>query len=150
MSIIECPHCYNKVLVSLENICPSCRKNVKEISQNNQDLSFVTISLGQKELPDVCIMCGSNADEIRTFSFNLPTEDVDIASNATGILTFLFFGLGFFKKQAHIAINYAAPICKLCTKNERLKPVHVNQELHELKILAHKKFKEQYYKLNEE
>ena len=151
MNFIECPHCYNKVLVSRENICPSCQKNIYSVANNDKDLTFVLLRPGRKNFPEICIICGNKTKDLRSFSYALPIEDVsdNVPINILGVLSSILLGLGFFKHTKKIDTQYTAPICEHCTKDERLKPVHINIEQHEIKILCHKKFKEHYYKLNE-
>ena len=86
MNIAECPHCYNKVMFSNDNTCPSCLKNANDVSKNNKDFSFVLLQPGYKKLPNICIMCGQNTKEIRSLSYNLATEDAEdnIADNTLG------------------------------------------------------------------
>ena len=55
--LIDCPHCYTRIVPMSDGCCPACRKNTRETT--GADLSRTSIRVSQGDvLPPVCCDCG--------------------------------------------------------------------------------------------
>jgi len=55
--MVECPHCYVRVIPSQEGICPACQKNTRDLSGTDLTRGSLTIEDCER-LPDMCFQCG--------------------------------------------------------------------------------------------
>jgi hypothetical protein len=55
--LIDCPHCYTRVVPKVDGTCPACQKDTNDLA--GADLSRTSIRVGQGDvLPSVCCDCG--------------------------------------------------------------------------------------------
>lgn len=59
--IVECPHCYNRVMAGPDGECPSCRRNVNDKTATDASMSSVYIA-HLADVPPVCCGCGRRTD----------------------------------------------------------------------------------------
>jgi hypothetical protein len=59
--IVECPHCYTRVLPNREGTCPSCAKNVNDTHGADPTRTSVSIETNTL-LPAVCSQCAAPTD----------------------------------------------------------------------------------------
>jgi hypothetical protein len=145
--VIECPHCYKKVIPMQDGRCPGCGKNTKDTSNVNLNMTLLEIPQSSP-LPQICCLCGENAEGTVLIE----------RSNAKGgeslfirILVFVFspmlylFGNGFQRTTTKLKIYL--PSCSKCSCGT-FEPRHVDFENYSMTFAVHKKFKEFYSNLN--
>jgi hypothetical protein len=134
---IECPHCHIKVLPNERNICPSCLKNVLDLSGTNPSLT--TIVLTEKTIyPDKCLnCCQSTTRKIEVGEKLDPMawhpEDISLWIRGTRG--------GLYKSDISPSVIVSMPQCKKYAKSGKPKIIHIEFEKQELTILVHREFK---------
>lgn len=122
MSLTECPHCYARVSLTADGICPSCRKS-PEAPGADPSKTRITIYEGRVLAP-VCLGCGNHTDS--TLKFCQATSS-GIASFVQGVFKLIFVFLrililGIFslfmdpsnKMRPRIRLRFRIPWCLRC------------------------------------
>jgi hypothetical protein len=136
--LVECPHCYSKVLPMSDGRCPSCQKDTREAKKE----ALTKVQIGpDTHLPDVCVLCGTDA-----------LQRVDVREGyQTGDSNFLIGVLLLFRPALWFAADKArgevkklhvkVPVCGTCTTTRpRVRPTYVNFEQREMSFLVHADF----------
>jgi hypothetical protein len=125
------------VLPNERNICPSCLKNVLDLSGTNPSLT--TIVLTEKTIyPDKCLnCCQSTTRKIEVGEKLDPMawhpEDISLWIRGTRG--------GLYKSDISPSVIISMPQCKKCAKSGKPKIIHIDFEKQELTILVHREFK---------
>lgn len=147
MKPINCPHCFIKVWVHDDGVCPSCRKNVNETRSELRDLSPVEFVDGEK-LPRVCVVCGMRS----TFNVEVGELNSDDKLDKQGLVSRVLGALGgviairltphAYKKKFKLSVDL--PVCEQHGHAETLKPIYIDHSRHRITIAAHKDFIKQW------
>ncbi len=146
LSIVECPHCYTKVLPPLSGECPACGKNTNDIT--GTDPSRTSMSIGHGEvLPPYCCDCGNKTD--RYVEVRGAVSQKDGGAESQSLIYFLLgwlFSSQFFvlstSNSSSDLVTVRVPQCLYCRKNGSPKPIAVNSEKLRLTILVNRSFKQ--------
>ena len=136
--IVDCPHCYTRVVPTSHGGCPACRQSVFEASE--ADHSKASISVAHLEqLPTVCCDCGCATDhtvkitrKISRKSEVQPSDDLlsHIGSLFSWIGWLLAVLRGEFRSRIGDQVIVRMPQCAICSESGIPDPIHVNaQEL---------------------
>jgi hypothetical protein len=141
---VECPHCHCYVIPKENNICPSCTKNILDLTGATPQLT--TIVLPEKtKYPNQCLSCckttkrkvkvGQKIDPLAWHP-----EDMSLwKRGAKG---------GMYKLEISPSVIVSVPQCSQCGKNGQPKILHIDYEKQEITLLVHKKFKELVENMN--
>jgi len=139
--LIECPHCYKKVLPMQDGTCPGCGKNTRDISNANLNMTLLEIKQGTP-LPRICCFCGENAEGTILVKRSKSTGGESLFIR---ILVFVFspflylFGNGFERTTSKLKI--LLPTCAKCS-SEYVEPRYIDFDNYTMTFAVHKKFKD--------
>lgn len=122
MSVTECPHCYARVCLTVDGVCPACRKNPAAPGADSSK-TRMTIFEG-RALPPVCFGCGNYTES--TLQISRATSS-GFAAFAEGAFKLIFgflkiLVLGFFslfmessgRVSPRIRLRFRVPWCLRC------------------------------------
>jgi hypothetical protein len=143
--LVECPHCYTKVLPTADNICPACRKDINSLRNINPNLT--SISFGERIiLPSCCYSCGLDTQRLVTIR-----EKVEIGGASSFEKLVLFWVNLRYKiygwstesgEGKKYDLSVKIPQCETCAKqNGKPVPNHVDFENRVVTFIVHKRFK---------
>jgi hypothetical protein len=90
--LLECPHCYNKVITVNGSICPSCSKDVKHVNAENENYTSLEIADAEKP-PLYCFHCGGAARYIKRI-VKRKSKNPIIYNSGMGMISMLLLPLG--------------------------------------------------------
>ena len=140
IEIIECPHCFARVVPKSDNTCPSCRKNIKDMT--NADTDLTTVTLGPSAtMPELCIICGQQTNRTYKYTMEIPGgQDSKLISTLLSLLRGRLLS-GLIKKQIQ-SIGIKLPVCNNCKHYQaNIKPIHFNKDTDTMTFVVHKAFK---------
>jgi hypothetical protein len=152
--LIQCPHCYFRVLPSKEGYCPSCHKDVHDL--NGVDPSKILMDIPDTmPLPDFCLNCArptkrrvkilSKADlekEPTLFNFLKQINQVSMVP----LYAYADYG-DMDGTSPTVAMN--VPQCDECASREKPKPIHTDFENMRMTFIVHKNFKKKALSVRE-
>jgi hypothetical protein len=157
--LTKCPHCFRGVIPYDDGRCPSCQKNVHDVS--NADTNKIRIVVDEATVfPKVCCTCGvatsrytkiSHSGEVAT-GFGPRRASSYEPSVTMQVFMFLIFGLMsrlFFFGQSGSAnrsdssMLIRIPQCKNCSKETPIEPEMVDLEHHRIGFIVHRQFADQ-------
>lgn len=153
MDIVECLHCHRRVIPSDDGICPSCSEHALTAPAEGAELCLLSLR-GIEKFPNVCFQCSEPAEKRSSTRLkntntgkNLFALIIGVVSPVLGILT--RFAPGARGDQKEYEVNVSLPICKWCA-HKKLQPKidSFDVENHEIRVLVHKQFREEFKLLN--
>lgn len=143
MQIVECPHCFTRVVFSANGICPSCQRSASE-KPVLEGMTKILVGAHQS-LPPYCGLCGAPAAtkvEVTT-SRVAPNKGLEVnAGGAIGVVLlitrFLMWLLGRTIRQK---VTVSLPVCAVHSHQEPPKPVEVDWENESMTLLVSKIFR---------
>jgi hypothetical protein len=154
--IIECPHCYAKVIPSNDGRCPACSRNVNESTGRDPNLTAVIVRESDKQ-PGTCAFCDSPTSRFveiiksrREKGASSPVGSALLAfsilfSGALGLLMVLFSRSG---RHYRLRLRMKLPQCDQCAKQGKPEPVHADFYEGELTFVVHREFRRRLLELN--
>ena len=148
----ECPHCYNKVMITSNGECPACRENIRDLSDIDKEKTAVNIPYGAK-VPTCCFLCGENTDRGQKLNFEFEGDDTSVDDRmlwgAGAIIALLW---PFYKKRLKKARGYSYSqyigVCENCKEEAAsVKPLNCLPNA-ECKLVVHKNFKKKFFEVN--
>ena len=142
--MLDCPHCYTKIIPMASGVCPSCSGDTKDRSGYDPDLTVVMIREKQ-DLPERCLICGQTSSKQHALTFQSePDHLANTGQTLFGLLLLFVGGLGFVKTgggHKH-EVTLHIPLCTMdaCKSSERLQPRQLDAENFRAKFLAHRRF----------
>lgn len=150
--IANCPHCFTRVLLTLDEPCPTCRKVVtQELIDGCVGLITITLDEGT-EVPGHCFLCDRPRTKVlkvhvQPRSGALSITDVQSKSEersvASGAVLRFLLGLatgrilvGKFDEDPGMRVYL--PSCEMC--ESRLHICHVSSRDRSITVLANEKF----------
>lgn len=151
--IIECPHCYTRVMPGPEGECPACRKNTRDTAGTDPAKTAMSIP-NQASLPPVCCECGRPTDRYVKVTRSVRVQGAAEGSGGTlaSIGLWLLGGFTIFASSGHSrgtsgdVIVIHMPQCPLCGAEGPPSPKSVNAEELRMTFVVHKVFKEKAVK----
>jgi hypothetical protein len=148
--VVECPHCYTRVVPSPDGVCPACTKNVRELGAGNPDLTRMQIS-AQDRLPPNCYLCDSpTTDTVRirrtvVKGSGAPTVVRLFLAVVTPLWAVAFANSTRFRHSVKIRV----PQCAACASRTRAEPAYVDFEQAKFTFVVHKAFRDRVQRMNE-
>ncbi len=143
--MLDCPHCYRKVLPRTTGECPICHKDTNET--RGTDPSKTRICLTEKSvLPDVCVSCGAFANRRVTVTargLNTGANDVGGSKGASRIPGLIGLIISLCTSQGRpgkAAMKILLPQCDQCNGVLKLEPDLVDFERYESWFIVHRNF----------
>jgi hypothetical protein len=153
--MIECPHCYTRVLPRLDGSCPSCLKNTQDAPQNRRARIALSKDAG---IPDLCCCCGEYS--VRRVNVELPTPESDNDAAPPGC-SLGIVGIAFFALQAvaHLMVSLLQKaaansdssfvhICESCAATADVTVIREWPDRGELDLEVHPHFAAEFSQLN--
>jgi hypothetical protein len=142
--VIDCPHCFTKVIPKPDGSCPACQGNTRESSASTEH-SAVRIAHGT-ELPPICCGCGQPADQYHAITSH-PTEGRGEASGVMAVLLTLIswpMALLMLLRGLHetSVVQVKLPTCPHCRQFGYPAPRYVDFKNARMTFVVHKRLKE--------
>jgi hypothetical protein len=144
--LIQCPHCYFRVLPSKQGFCPSCHKDVHDLAGFDPSRTLMDIP-DTISLPDYCLTCArptkrrvkilSKADldkEPSLFNFLKHLNQVSL------VPSYAYAEYGDMDGTSP-TVSVSIPQCDKCAKRGKPNPVHTDFENMRMTFIVHKIFK---------
>lgn len=126
--VVECPHCYARILPRSNNICPSCHNDLMDLEGIDPNQVSLVIHEAE-ELPSFCYSCNRYTE--RTIRLSADQES-DLAA--------ALFGRSLPENTTNIIIYL--PECEDCTGiNEPVK-TDVDYDRQTITLIVHKGFRD--------
>ncbi len=139
--VINCPHCYTRVVPKDDGGCPACQKDTRDTA--GVDTSRVPIRVWQGDvLPPICCHCGRQTS--RTVSVyrktSLPGEPSTLAGAIVLWLLSWWFGLWLLLRgmAGTTVVRVALPQCDTCGASGTPNPRHVDFANARMTFIVHK------------
>jgi hypothetical protein len=152
--ITECPHCFRRVLVLDDGICPACQGNVRATAPVEPAWASIWVCEADR-MPGMCCTCTAATSRLEKFTDTLGSQKKDGASSAAPLVLGLLFGLaGVFAALMHnaskpgVRVSLRVPRCKPCSRHAALEPVTVDFDRCRMKFAVHRTFKDAFEQLN--
>jgi len=144
--LIQCPHCYFRVLPSKEGFCPSCHKDVHDLSGIDPSRTLMDIP-DTMPLPDYCLNCARPTKRRVKIHSKVDQDKEPTLFNflkhlvlAGSVPLFAYAEYGDMNGTSPtIVLN--VPQCAECAGREKPKPVHTDFENMRMTFIVHKNFK---------
>lgn len=146
--IINCPHCFTRIVPTQEGECPSCRKIISEADVDPDRTSVSVEHLAV--LPPNCFACGRHTDRyykvVEKFSRQADGDGegttlvllaISLLTNCAALPLALLFGL---RQRTKDTIIVEVPQCELCGAEGRPTPISINPNTLRLTFLVHRDF----------
>jgi hypothetical protein len=142
--MIECPHCFTRVIPTSEGECPACRRNVRETGGTDPTKTTLSIADGAATLPRYCCDCGRSTERRLKVKCKI-TSDVEsgwaaVLSTIFAALTGVFVGGIEDDPHRRVTLVIRIPQCEMCASHGRPVPVRVNLEESRMTFVVHKEF----------
>ncbi len=144
--LIQCPHCYFRVLPSKEGYCPSCRNDVHDLKGIDPSKTLMNIP-DTMPLPDFCLNC---ARPTKRRVKILSKADLDKEPTLLNFLKHLnqvslvpLYAYADYRDMDGTSptVTLNVPQCGECASRENLKPVHTDFESLSMTFIVHRNFK---------
>ena len=148
--IVECPHCYSKVMPSVSGECPSCRHNIHDLQDVEPEKTALTISSCDR-LPPVCCDCGNSTQRYVTVTRKVshkkePDSGAGVALILGMLVSWIFWIVAAVKglrTRTQDLIIVELPQCELCGTLGPPAPIRVNSEELHMTFVVNQKLKQQ-------
>ncbi len=112
--LMECPHCFTKILPHADNTCPACQGDLSSlVGVNPNKVSFLIHE--SEELPLCCYSCGQYTEQV-----------VRVSGDQESILSKFLTGDLLPEETSNVVIFL--PQCESCAEIEDPEPVEVDYE----------------------
>lgn len=151
---LECPHCFTRVGVLSDGICPACQKDVHNAPKENASRTSLTIEHGA-HLPPICFECGKPTDryvevkrrvslrkhEDNDEAFDVLMGTVRFFSGFAYLILWILHG-GPWSRRGELVVVYL-PQCELCSTKGPPEPAYVSPEERSMEFVVNKVFKQE-------
>lgn len=145
---VECPHCYNRVMPTANNICPACRKDISDTRGVDPNLTALDVH-ESSNLPPYCYSCNSPTKRYANI-----IEKVEIGGD-TPLARFLLVLISILTLRVAISnlqtqgkkssVSIYIPQCERCAQLGKPKPKHVDFEQRAMTFIVHKGFRDRVH-----
>lgn len=134
--LMECPHCFTKILPHADNTCPACQGDLSSLAGVNPNkVSFLIHE--SEELPFCCYSCGQYTE-----------QEVRVSGDQESILSKFFMGDISPEETSNVVIFL--PQCQFCAEIEDPEPVEVDYDNQTMTFAVHTRFRDQVIQLRED
>ena len=138
--IVDCPHCFRRVITNDDGSCPSCGNDPSKAGNSDPNLRPARIA-SEEELPDVCIGCGVPTPLRRKFVRRRTSPHASEAGESVGgvggfLLAMVFRFLLQDNKQT---VSIKLPVCQSCSTKEPT-VLHIDFDNYEADFVVHRLF----------
>ncbi len=134
--LMECPHCFTKILPHADNTCPACQGDLSSLAGVNPNkVSFLIHE--SEELPLCCYSCGQYTE-----------QEVRVSGDQESILSKFFMGDISPEETSNVVIFL--PQCQFCAEIEDPEPVEVDYDNQTMTFSVHTRFRDQVIQLRED
>lgn len=128
--LIQCPHCYTKVMPKPDGSCPACQKDTADLRGTDPTRHSLRLLQGTS-LPGICCDCGEETDRYFIVSCTSSTDRDQLSGFAQSLIALLvswpmalyFFLLGI---QNRTVVRIRMPQCHDCALTSPPKPRYVD------------------------
>ena len=135
--MIECPHCFTKVIAKADSTCPACGRIVLDKDGTSPGQTAVILTPGQ-ELPSLCTSCGTFTERRVRISRSIPVGSEELQLSSPGLLS-AFFAWALRLSRRSVAVDI--PLCALCGSS-RIRLLHVDFENYAMTLVVDKAFRD--------
>ena len=157
--MLECPHCYQRVGVNRDRICPACRRNVDDLTGVDEDRVARWIG-PEDELPERCVHCGQPTQRrvpiTRYGAHDVAQRDqpeqsfplviglvVSLFGFFFSLIVWIFWAIGARKERGGGRVvrgtTVKLPVCETCRSAE-CQVVDYHHDKSRMKIVVHRWF----------
>ncbi len=144
--LIQCPHCYFHVLPSRDGFCPSCHKDVHDLSGIDPSMTLMDIP-DTMTLPDYCLTCARPTERRVKILSKVDRDKEPTILNFLKHLSLVFWAPAYAYAEygdmdgTSPTVILDVPQCGECAGRGKPKPVHTDFENMCMTFIVHKKFK---------
>ncbi len=142
--VIDCPHCFTKVISKPDGSCPACQGNTRA-STASTDHTAVRIAHGE-ELPLICCGCGGPADHYHTITQHSSegrAEGAGVMALLLALISWPAALLMFVRGlQETSVVRVKLPFCSRCRQLGAPTPKYVDFKNARMTFIVHKRLKE--------
>ena len=142
--LIDCPHCYTRIVPKSDGSCPACQKDTRDTT--GLDLSRTSIQVSQGDvLPPICCGCGQQTS--RVVAVYRKTSSGGEPSTLVGAVVFalLSWCVGIWLMLRGIANTTVAevkmPQCEACGRQGPPEPRYVDFANARMTFVVHRNLK---------
>jgi len=155
MATRECPHCHLRVFMLKDGICPSCKRDVDDLSGVDVRKSRVEL-VATTQIPHVCVMCGTPTSRVIQVTGHDARPSVTYGPGGLSlflsVLGLIFLPITVFfseRRDSHAIAGYSRslPQCELCS-TEEIKLISVDSLRETMTIVADREFISELRRLN--
>jgi hypothetical protein len=143
--LINCPHCYTRIVPKSDGSCPACQKNTQDTT--GLDVSRTSIHVSQGDiLPAVCCDCGQPTS--RTVAVYRKSSGGDEPSTALGLAIIVLVSwlaglLLLLRGAANKSVaQVKIPQCEACAERGSPEPRFVDFANARMTFIVHKNLKD--------
>jgi hypothetical protein len=157
--LIECPHCFTRVLPRRDGECPSCQRNTLNVRDADRKRVAVIVRENSK-MPDYCCTCTLPERRlVRVARSRLvwgSRRDTSFGAAAVSALQLLAGGLHFLihrlhsdKQSGEQEVVVRMRQCRECSRETPLDPIFVNFDAYTMKFVVPRDFARMFGELND-
>ncbi len=134
--LVECPHCYTKILPLDDNTCPACQGDLSNLA--GVDPNKVSFLIYESEkLPSYCYSCNQFTE-----------QEVRVSGDQESILSKFLTGDVSPEQTTNVVIFI--PQCESCAEMEDPEPVEVDYDLQTMTFVVHAGFRDRVIRFRED
>ena len=142
--VVDCPHCFTKVIPKPDGSCPACQRNTQE-NLARPDFSAVRI-LHNATLPLICCGCGQAADQYQSITSHSTEGRTEVSGIMAILLAIVSLPMALFMLFRNIhetsVVQVKLPICPHCRQFGIPAPQYVDFKNARMTFVVHKRLKE--------
>lgn len=140
--LVDCPHCYTRVVPKSDGTCPACQRQVTGEHDAQPGRTTLRVAQGTR-LPPVCCDCGQPTERYVAVGGKSAGEP----SGWSALIVSLFswpIGLWMFLRglERTSVVQVRVPQCWQCGRGGRPKPRYVDFPNARMTFVVHRKLKE--------
>lgn len=143
--LIDCPHCYTRIVPKSDGSCPACQQDTRDTT--GLDLSRTSIRVSQGDLlPPVCCGCGQQTS--RVVSVYRKTSPAEEPSTIFGTVIFglVSWSIGLWLMLRGMAnttvVEIKMPQCEACAGRGPPEPRYVDFGNARMTLVVHRNLKD--------
>ena len=134
--IVECPHCYTRVLPKENNICPACRMDMTDTPDVDPQVAALVVR-ELDNLPPYCYSCNSYTERY----VKIVGEKGTLLDQSLGAVVSLLIPTRKIEEDTS-NVFVSLPQCEACAEMEEPAPLHVDYDTQSMVFVVNIGFKE--------
>ena len=134
--IVECPHCYTRVLPKENNICPACRMDMSDTRDVDPQVAALVVR-ETDHLPPYCYSCNSYTERYVKITGDKGT----LLDQSLGAVVSLLIPTRKIEQDTS-NVFVRLPQCEACAEQEEPAPLHVDYDTQSMVFVVNIGFKE--------